>query len=262
MKIGAKRTPIHTPAQAARAGRSDRGAAGRRAGRDDVLRGPHRRPGRPHRRAAAEERGDRRMQRALLRASCASAAPRPSPRSRRSRRAASSSTPAGPATSSCVAAEPAMTEATAGSGFYAPTLFDNYRGFTLAARPRCSRCRSSAAPGAAASSPRSAAATSPPARRQDRAADARTSRRACARPMEGAGEVQTPLRGAGRRPPARRRPRLLPPHQGRRAVRALQPPLPARGRRGSSTRCPPTAARARASCDLVPDLGLRSSSRR
>jgi D-serine deaminase-like pyridoxal phosphate-dependent protein len=30
-----------------------------------------------------------------------------------------------------VASEPAMTEATAGSGFYAPTLFDNYRAFTL-----------------------------------------------------------------------------------------------------------------------------------
>jgi D-serine deaminase-like pyridoxal phosphate-dependent protein len=30
-----------------------------------------------------------------------------------------------------VAAEPAMTEATAGSGFYAPTLFDNYSTFTL-----------------------------------------------------------------------------------------------------------------------------------
>jgi D-serine deaminase-like pyridoxal phosphate-dependent protein len=30
-----------------------------------------------------------------------------------------------------VASEPAMTEATAGSGFYAPTLFDNYTAFTL-----------------------------------------------------------------------------------------------------------------------------------
>jgi D-serine deaminase-like pyridoxal phosphate-dependent protein len=30
-----------------------------------------------------------------------------------------------------VAAEPAMTEATAGSGFYAPTLFDNYSAFSL-----------------------------------------------------------------------------------------------------------------------------------
>jgi D-serine deaminase-like pyridoxal phosphate-dependent protein len=30
-----------------------------------------------------------------------------------------------------VAGEPAMTEATAGSGFYAPTLFDNYSAFTL-----------------------------------------------------------------------------------------------------------------------------------
>ena len=30
-----------------------------------------------------------------------------------------------------VATEPAMTEATAGSGFYAPTLFDNYSAFTL-----------------------------------------------------------------------------------------------------------------------------------
>ena len=30
-----------------------------------------------------------------------------------------------------VATEPAMTEATAGSGFYAPTLFDNYTSFSL-----------------------------------------------------------------------------------------------------------------------------------
>jgi D-serine deaminase-like pyridoxal phosphate-dependent protein len=30
-----------------------------------------------------------------------------------------------------VATEPAMTEATAGSGFYAPTLFDNYSAFKL-----------------------------------------------------------------------------------------------------------------------------------
>ncbi len=33
-----------------------------------------------------------------------------------------------------VAQEPLMTEATAGSGFYAPTLFDSYSSFTLAAR--------------------------------------------------------------------------------------------------------------------------------
>lgn len=43
-----------------------------------------------------------------------------------------------------VASEPAMTEATAGSGFYAPTLFDNYSAFTLQpaaifAQPVCRR---------------------------------------------------------------------------------------------------------------------------
>jgi D-serine deaminase-like pyridoxal phosphate-dependent protein len=43
-----------------------------------------------------------------------------------------------------VASEPAMTEATAGSGFYAPTLFDNYGAFTLHpaamfAQPVCRR---------------------------------------------------------------------------------------------------------------------------
>ena len=68
--------------------------------------------------------------------------------------------------------------------------------------------------------------------------------------FEGTGEVQTPLHGARRRAPAPRRPRVLPPRQGGRAVRALRPPVSARGVARSWRSCPPTAARARASCEL------------
>ena len=45
-----------------------------------------------------------------------------------------------------VASEPAITEATAGSGFYAPLLFDGFRP-SGCSRRRCSRCPSRAARG-------------------------------------------------------------------------------------------------------------------
>ena len=94
-----------------------------------------------------------------------------------------------------VASEPAMTEATAGSGFYAPTLFDNYSAFTLAAGGDVRPADRRAARGAG-SSPRSAAATSRPAPAARTACRRRTSPRGSTLDAaEGAGEVQTPLIG-------------------------------------------------------------------
>ena len=225
VKIGPKRSPIHTPEQAAALAPSDRARGracalvgmmayeGQIAGVGDRAAGP----------AAARARDRARMQRAL-RARAARA-----PRARPSRAVAagapswSSSTAAAPAASSATAAEPAMTEVAAGSGFYAPDAVRPLRALHAAARRDVRAARRRGGRGAA-SSPRSAAATSPPAPAPRTACPARTSRPACASTaLEGAGEVQTPLLRRGRRPPARRRPRLLPPRQGRRAVRALQP---------------------------------------
>ena len=62
---------------------------------------------------------------------------------------------------------------------------------------------------------------------------------------EGAGEVQTPLRGQGGRRAAGRRPRVVPPRQGGRAVRALRRRAPDRRAESSWAACRPTAARAR-----------------
>jgi D-serine deaminase-like pyridoxal phosphate-dependent protein len=129
VKIGTKRTPVHTPAQA----RDLALAIGRRdsvrlvglmcyeghiAGLGDVV------PGNPLKSTAI-----RRMQSASY-------------DELRERRAAAVAAVAavaelefvnagGTGDLERIAAEPAMTEATAGSGFYAPTLFDNYSSFTL-----------------------------------------------------------------------------------------------------------------------------------
>ena len=127
------------------------------------------------------------------------------------------------------AAERAVTEVTAGSGLYGPTLFDAYRAFTprpaaLFALPVVRR------PGAGvvtalgggylASGPADAARLPRPhlprGLRLDR--------------QEGAGEVQTPLIGAAADATRARRPRLHAPREGRRAVRALREPARAGGR--------------------------------
>ena len=179
-----------------RAGAGDRAAPADRAGRADGLRGPDRRGRRPSRRAGGCA--------ARRSASCSgarppswpSAAARSSPRSARS---PSCEIVNGGGTGSLelTAAEDAVTEVTAGSGFYAPALFDHYSRFTphpgrrlraadrAQARRRAWRRRS-----AAATSPRAAAT---PARLPVPLA----ARRACELdPEEGAGEVQTPLLGA------------------------------------------------------------------
>jgi D-serine deaminase-like pyridoxal phosphate-dependent protein len=129
VKIGAKRTPIHSPADARRlaeliAARPSLKLVGimcyegHIAGLGDIV------PGNPVKSALI-----RRMQRA-------------SHEELRDRRAAAVEAVAaiaelefvnagGTGDLELVASEPAMTEATAGSGFYAPALFDNYTAFTL-----------------------------------------------------------------------------------------------------------------------------------
>jgi D-serine deaminase-like pyridoxal phosphate-dependent protein len=94
-----------------------------------------------------------------------------------------------------VAQEPAMTEATAGSGFYAPTLFDGYSSFSLEpaamfALPVCRRPDETTVTvlgggylaSGAAGKDRLPAPYLPAGLKLD--------------PLEGAGEVQTPLSGA------------------------------------------------------------------
>ena len=97
------------------------------------------------------------------------------------------------------AAEPAVTEVTAGSGLYGPTLFDAYRAFDV--RPgRALRPAGGAQAVARRSRRCSAAATWPRAPRRPTAlprpvlpAGLRLDR------AEGAGEVQTPVLGAAAR---------------------------------------------------------------
>ena len=123
------------------------------------------------------------------------------------------------------AAEAAVTEVTAGSGLYGPTLFDAYRAFDVrpaalfalpVVRKPVARDRDRARrrlPGLGRGRRRPAAAPVP-ARRP---APGRT---------EGAGEVQTPLLGPARARPRARRPGVVSSRQGRRAVRALRQPAP------------------------------------
>jgi D-serine deaminase-like pyridoxal phosphate-dependent protein len=129
VKIGPKRTPVHTPEQArALALEIERRAAirlvglmcyeGHIAGLGDIV------PGNPLKSAAI-----RRLQSASydeLRARRAAAVEAVS-----SVAALEFVNAGGTGDLERVAAERAMTEATAGSGFYAPTLFDNYSSFRL-----------------------------------------------------------------------------------------------------------------------------------
>ena len=129
------------------------------------------------------------------------------------------------------AAEEAVTEVTAGSGFYAPALFDHYSRFTPHPGRRLR----------AADRAQAGARGGDRARRRLPRLGRRRRRRACPPPgcppglqldaEEGAGEVQTPLLGAAAGELRDRRPRLPAPRQGRRALRALRLPPPGRGRR-------------------------------
>ncbi len=193
VKIGPKRTPVHTPAQARglataiAARRSLKLVAmmcyeGHIAGRGDNA------PGSPVKNAVI-----RRMQHASY-------------AELRERRAAAIAEVAaitplelvnagGTGDLERVASEPAITEATAGSGFYAPTLFDNYTTFTLQpaaifAQPVSRRpgpgMVTALGGGYLASGPGAKNRMPRPYLPQGLRLD----------PMEGTGEVQTPLLGA------------------------------------------------------------------
>ena len=125
--------------------------------------------------------------------------------------------------------EGAVTEIAAGSGFYAPVLFDHYRSFhphpaALFALPVVRRPQRNVATAlgggylasGVGAKDRMPVPHLPPGLRLD--------------PYEGAGEVQTPLLGPVADELSRGRPGLLPPHQGGGALRALQPPSPGRRR--------------------------------
>jgi D-serine deaminase-like pyridoxal phosphate-dependent protein len=93
-----------------------------------------------------------------------------------------------------VATEPAMTEATAGSGFYAPTLFDNYSSFALApaamfALPVVRR------PGPGVVTALGGGYLASGVGGKDRMPTPYLPAGLALDPFEGTGEVQTPLRG-------------------------------------------------------------------
>jgi D-serine deaminase-like pyridoxal phosphate-dependent protein len=96
------------------------------------------------------------------------------------------------------AAEPAVTEITAGSGFYAPTLFDHYSSFSLrpaayfalpVVRRPSAKAITALGGGYIASGPADKTRLPAPALPEGLKLD----------PLEGAGEVQTPLLGPGAR---------------------------------------------------------------
>ena len=126
-------------------------------------------------------------------------------------------------------AEEAVTEVTAGSGFYAPTLFDNYSRFTL-----------TPAAGYALPIVRKPAPEMATALGGGYLASGAGRRGAPPVPLAAAGPEARPRGGRGRGPdpaarrarrgPPGRRPRLHAPRQGRRALRALRRPAPGRRR--------------------------------
>ena len=123
------------------------------------------------------------------------------------------------------AREAVVTEVTAGSGLYAPTLFDRYADFTpipaaMFALPVVRRPS-----GGVATLLGGGYHASGPAGR-DRLPEPYLPRGLRLDPREGAGEVQTPVHRRGGGVAADRRPRVPPPRQGGRAVRALRPAVP------------------------------------
>ena len=98
------------------------------------------------------------------------------------------------------AAEDAVTEVTAGSGFYAPTLFDRYSTLHACARRRCSRCRSCGAPAPAWPPLLGGGYHASGAAGRDRLPEPYLPHGLRLDAREGAGEVQTPVH-------RRRRPR-------------------------------------------------------
>jgi D-serine deaminase-like pyridoxal phosphate-dependent protein len=193
IKVGAKRTPVHTPEQArALAEAIERHPKtkligmmcyeGHIAGTGDIV------PRNPLKSAVI-----RRMQRSSYEEL----------RSRRAEavRLVSSVAPlefvnaGGTGDLERVASESAMTEATAGSGFYAPTLFDNYSAFELEpaamfALPVCRR------PGPGVVTALGGGYLASGAGAKDRMPTPYLPEGLKLDPLEGTGEVQTPLKGS------------------------------------------------------------------
>ncbi len=192
VKIGPKRTPIHTPRQA-------RELAEQIAARPSVTL-----VGMMSYEGHIAGLGDR-VAGARLKSAVIARMQRASHRELRERRAAAVAAVSqvaelefvnagGTGDLELVATEPAMTEATAGSGFYAPTLFDTYSGFTLQpaaifALPVSRR----PGPGLVTALGGGYLASGPGAK--DRLPSPYLPPGLALDPMEGAGEVQTPLRG-------------------------------------------------------------------
>ena len=130
-----------------------------------------------------------------------------------------------------IAANTAVTELSAGSGLYAPTLFDTYR--SLALRPAALFALPVVrrpAPGVVTVLGGGYVASGPAGR--DRLPSPVLPAGLRLTGTEGAGEVQTPAAWRRGGPAADRRPGLVPAHQGGRAVRAVRPAAAHRGRRG------------------------------
>ena len=127
-------------------------------------------------------------------------------------------------------AEPAVTEVAAGSGFYAPMLFQYYRALATSRRRRGFALPVVRKPAPGVATALGGGYVASGATRADRQPVPVAPAGLHLDPLEGAGEAQTPLLGAGRRGAAGRRPGLPAPRQGRRAVRALRRAAPGRGR--------------------------------
>ena len=128
-------------------------------------------------------------------------------------------------------AEDVVTEITAGSGFYAPTLFDRYSSFTLTpaamfAMPVVRRPSRAVATLLGGGYPARA-------RRGATACPHRTSRPDSVLTPSKAQARCRPVTGLGRRQPASGRERVLAPCEGRGAVRAFQHPVSGERRRDS-----------------------------
>ena len=223
--IGVRRSPLYEAGGGRRAGALASPPPRLPARRPDDVRGPDRRSGRRDRLGRCRHPLDAAS---LARPSCSSAAPRSSTPCTTSRRS-SSSTAAAPDRSSYTASDQSVTEVTAGSGLLAGHLFDGYRAFDPApaaafalevVRKPAPDVATVLGGGWIASGPALDVASAAPG----------VARRAAHGPREGAGEVQTPLRGDAARGASRGRPRVVPPLQERRARRARRRLPPGRRR--------------------------------
>lgn len=192
LKVGPKRTPVHSPSQALQLARAIAARSslklvgmmcyeGHIAGVGDVVRGNPAKSAliRRIQRASYEELRDRRAQAVAQVSSVCEL---------------EFVNAGGTGDLERVATEPAITEASAGSGFYAPTLFDNYSAFSLEpaaifAQPVCRR------PGPGIVTALGGGYAASGAGGRDRMPTPYLPTGLKLDPLEGAGEVQTPLKG-------------------------------------------------------------------